>query len=357
MGNFLQCDTHVSRPCHSFKKDVRKRKEERRRRRRRRFEEVYVLEKPLRSSKCASVYLCKKKETGEIFAVKRVNKIVVKKIFKDLLPDPRREISFLKQLRDHEHVVKVHNYFESKKDLWIVMDYMNEGDLADLIMHGRVEEKQVIDIIRQTTKALEHIHSKGIVHRDLKLENIMLARKCEKGPLSVKLIDFGISTKVGQHHRLQSTSVGTPGWLSPEIIAKKTYDQSVDMWALGIATYVLLVGVLPFDEPLLNSSYGLKTDFSVDYRSAWHVSSDGCDFISRLIAKNPSDRLTASQALKHPWLSRDYLNTTKHIRPRRSWPYDHIENVMYSASFPNGGANESKGCSSPLRFSNKKNMN
>ena len=133
-----------------------------------------MLEKPLRSSKCASVYLCKKKETGEIFAVKRVNKIVVKKIFKDLLPDPRREISFLKQLRDHEHVVKVHNYFESKKDLWIVMDYMNEGDLADLIMHGRVEEKQVIDIIRQTAKALEHIHSKGIVHRDLKLENIML---------------------------------------------------------------------------------------------------------------------------------------------------------------------------------------
>ena len=77
--------------------------------------------------------------------------------------------------------------------------------------------------------------------------------------------------------------MGTPGWLSPEIIAKKTTINS-DM-ALGIATYVLLVGVLPFDEPLLNSSYGLKTNFNVDYRSAWHVSSDGCDFISRLIAK------------------------------------------------------------------------
>jgi len=349
MGNLL-CDTHSSSPVHTLTRVQKKKKK------RRKFEDIYKLGQQLRSSKCATVYSCTRLDKpNALFAVKRVNKQVTKQIFKDLLPNLHREINFLKELRYCENVAKIYDTFETKKDLWIVMEYMTEGDLADLIMKGRMKEKEVISIVRQIAQALSYLHSRGIVHRDIKLENIMLTQK--SGKSIVKLIDFGISTRIGDHI-LRPSSVGTPGWLAPEIISRRKYDESADMWSLGIATYVLLVGVLPFDEPLLNSSYGTKTDFCVDFRSAWHVTTDGCDFISRLITKDPSQRLTASEALKHPWLTRGFVDSTKHIRPRRSWPYDHINDVLYSSSLPSsvGGGSESKGCSSPYMNKSRKKM-
>ena len=158
-------------------------------------------------------------------------------------------------------------------------------------------EQEAVGVISQVCNAIRFMHKKGIVHRDVKPENVMLKFK---GDLShVKLIDFGMSKLFSPGENMTKSRLGTPGYIAPEVIQGKGYDVAVDMWSLGISTYILLCGYMPFDE-----SGGKSTDYETDYPDEeWSViSPDAKDFVQSLIVKDADSRITANECFDHSWL-------------------------------------------------------
>jgi len=148
---------------------------------------------------------------------------------------------------------------------------------------------------------LDYLHDKDIVHRDLKPENLLL--KSKDNDTDIKLADFGLSKIVGQEVLMQ-TACGTPGYVAPEILQAKGYGKEVDLWSVGVITYILLCGFPPFyneNVPLLFESI-MKADFDYPEEYWDHISDDAIDFIDSLLIPEPKQRLTAKQALTHSWL-------------------------------------------------------
>ncbi|KAK9763058.1 Calcium/calmodulin-dependent protein kinase type I, variant 2 [Basidiobolus ranarum] len=179
------------------------------------------------------------------------------------------------------------------------------GELFDRICEkGNYYEKDAAVLVRTIVDAVNYLHEKDIVHRDLKPENLLFRTRAEDSDLLVA--DFGLSRIIDKDTvSVLRTTCGTPGYMAPEVLAKAGHGKPVDMWAVGVITYFLLCGYTPFDredrdeevKSILNAGYSFTP---VEY---WkHVSSEAKNFISCLLVVNPCERLTASQALEHPWL-------------------------------------------------------
>jgi len=150
--------------------------------------------------------------------------------------------------------------------------------------------------------ALEHLHVQNIIHRDLKPENLLM--KSLDDDTSVKIADFGLS-KIIDQERMLLTACGTPAYVAPEILLAQGYDKAVDLWCIGVISYILLCGFPPFAAEglpqLLEKIITADFDYPANY---WDEVSDGAkDFVDRLLVLDPKNRMTASEALKHPWLS------------------------------------------------------
>jgi calcium/calmodulin-dependent protein kinase I len=241
--------------------------------------------------------------TGEKVAVKCVDKNKVER--EETL---QNEIDILSSIA-HDGVVRMLNIFDTEEILFIVMELMEGGELYEEIMKRSLfSEKEASRIIKQVLDALVYLHAKNVVHRDLKLENLLLKKKVVgDSPMQVKIADFGLSKLYsGKMH----TACGTPFYVAPDILMASDDDDAgygppVDMWAVGILTYILLSGRLPFsgdeDEELFRNILEAKIIWKSPQFDT--VSKSAKDFISHLIVLNPVDRFTAKSALLHPWIT------------------------------------------------------
>ncbi|XP_038993548.1 CDPK-related kinase 4-like isoform X2 [Hibiscus syriacus] len=216
--------------------------------------------------------------------------------------DVRREVKILKALSGHKHMIKFHDVFEDTNNVYIVMELCEGGELLDRILSrgGRYTEGDAKNIIVQILSVVAFCHLQGVVHRDLKPENFLFTTRDEDAPM--KIIDFGLSDFTRSDYRLNDI-VGSAYYVAPEVL-HRSYSVEADMWSIGVITYILLCGSRPFwartESGIFRSV--LRADPNYD-DSPWpSVSSEAKDFVKRLLNKDHRKRMTASQALAHPWL-------------------------------------------------------
>lgn len=222
----------------------------------------------------------------------------------------QNEIAILRTL-DHPNVVRLHEVYTHKKQIYLVLELCEGGDLA---ARSPYSEKEAARIASQIVSAVSYLHLNGVVHRDLKFENIMFENK-SPGAL-VKLIDFGLSKKFFGKPKYMAERVGTIYTMAPEVL-EGIYTSKADLWSIGVITYMLLCTSKPFYhknrrtmvELIMHASY--KTDGTV-----WdNLSDDAKDFVQKLLVVDPSHRLDAEQASKHPWfVNREQLPDEKPSR-------------------------------------------
>lgn len=261
-----------------------------------RLEDDYVVEqKVLGTGYNGSVFRARSKTSDQKFAVKGFHLVGVSNEKMEQL-EAEAEI-FLSM--DHPHVARLVDVYESETQLHLVMECMEGGELFERLMQRkRFNEQDAAAAIHQMLLAVNYIHSRGVVHRDLKLENFLYERMDGD---HLKLIDFGFS-HIWEPNTKMALSCGTLAYVAPEVLGR-SYTSQCDLWSLGVILFILLVGYMPFSgsekaqrKAIEQGKYSWRED-------RWkHVSKDAADLTKRLLQKDPSKRLSAEQALKHRWI-------------------------------------------------------
>ncbi|NXK82450.1 KCC2D kinase, partial [Amazona guildingii] len=200
-------------------------------------------------------------------------------------------------------IVRLHDSISEEGFHYLVFDLVTGGELfEDIVAREYYSEADASHCIQQILEAVLHCHQMGVVHRDLKPENLLLASK-SKGA-AVKLADFGLAIEVQGEQQAWFGFAGTPGYLSPEVLRKDPYGKPVDMWACGVILYILLVGYPPFWDEDQHRLYQQIKAGAYDFPSPeWDtVTPEAKDLINKMLTINPAKRITASEALKHPWI-------------------------------------------------------
>lgn len=234
--------------------------------------------------------------THTIFAVKSVLK---EKLKRDLVR-LQQELILLRDL-DHPNIVKFYQTFEDGYKIHFVMEYCSGGSLEDHVARrGLLSEKRVARIMANAFSAVSYLHSKGIVHRDIKEGNFLMSDKSADAEL--KLIDFGLAQIMNPEERLVNR-VGTPIYMAPEVF-QGNYDQRCDYWSLGVMMYVLLSGQYPIDAPTsAELSKVIKTKEIKFEGDTWaEVSTEAKELCKALLTRDPAKRISAAEALEHPWV-------------------------------------------------------
>ncbi|XP_029287145.1 NUAK family SNF1-like kinase 2 [Cottoperca gobio] len=237
-----------------------------------------------------------KERSGRLVAIKSIRKDKIKDE-QDLI-HIRREIEIMSSLC-HPHIITIYEVFENKDKIVIVMEYASQGDLYDYICDKRnISEREARNFFRQIVSAVHYCHQNGIVHRDLKLENILL-----DGNGNVKIADFGLSNLYHADEFLQ-TFCGSPLYASPEIVNGRPYHgPEVDTWSLGVLLYTMVHGTMPFDG---NNHKALVQQISTgNYRKPSNPS-DACGLIRWMLMVNPERRATIEEIAGHWWLNWGY---------------------------------------------------
>ena len=268
-------------------------------------EDNYIIISKLGKGSFGSVYKVKHKITGEIRAMKIIKKYLIKDSREKIDNNGLREIQILKEL-DHPNILKIIEYYKDEKNYYIITELLNGGDLSDFIMKfKKCNERIVASIMKQLLSALNYLHFNGIVHRDIKLENIMIHKKNEKiddiDSFEIKLIDFGESIYFKENEYLSDT-VGSPYYVSPEVL-NKNYNEKCDIWSSGVVLYIMLTGRFPF---FGNTSHKLYENIKTGkYRKTGKeykaISKEGKKLIEQMLTLNPKKRITASQCLNSPF--------------------------------------------------------
>ncbi|KHG10111.1 CDPK-related protein kinase [Gossypium arboreum] len=221
------------------------------------------------------------------------------------IEDVRREVKILKALSGHKHLVKFYDACEDANNVYIVMELCEGGELLDRILArgGRYTEDDAKAIVVQILSVVSFCHLQGVVHRDLKPENFLFTSGGEDADM--KLIDFGLSDFIRPDERLNDI-VGSAYYVAPEVL-HRSYSLEADIWSIGVITYILLCGSRPFwartESGIFRSV--LRSDPNFDDLPWPSVTPEAKDFVKRLLNKDYRKRMTAVQALTHPWLRDD----------------------------------------------------
>jgi len=255
---------------------------------------LYRQEKILGKGAFGLVSLARSVVTGELVAMKTIDR--AKLHSENLKKAVEHEIRILKRLK-HRHIVRLYEVFETPRSIHIIMEYVDGGTLQQLVKkQKRVGEADAARLFSQLIDAVSQCHAAHVCHRDLKLENFMLAR----GGRTLKLIDFGLSVVWKQGQSLFK-SYGTPCYMAPEIIKGNNYSGShVDVWSLGVALATMLTGTLPFQGA--GDTELKKRILRGQFPCPEHVSLEARDLMAKMLALNPSDRIDAESIKAHPWL-------------------------------------------------------
>nr|XP_046202439.1 serine/threonine-protein kinase BRSK2 isoform X1 [Oncorhynchus gorbuscha] len=251
----------------------------------------YRLEKTLGKGQTGLVKLGIHCVTCQKVAIKIVNR---EKLSESVLMKVEREIAILK-LIEHPHVLKLHDVYENKKYLYLVLEHVSGGELFDyLVKKGRLTPKEARKFFRQIISALDFCHSHSICHRDLKPENLLLDEKN-----NIRIADFGMaSLQVGDS--LLETSCGSPHYACPEVIRGEKYDgRKADVWSCGVILFALLVGALPFDDDNLRNLLE-KVKLGV-FHMPHFIPPDCQNLLRGMIEVDATKRLTLEQIQKHNW--------------------------------------------------------
>jgi len=187
----------------------------------------------------------------------------------------------------------------------LVLDLVSGGDLFDKISESEIfSEKEASGIIRQILEAVEYLHSNGIVHRDLKVDNILCSDELDsEGNLQIFVADFGLSRFFDPEAQQLQSRVGSLEYTAPEVFAAKPYEKSCDLWSIGIVSYILLTGLFPFADKNPVKLYEKINKVDYNWDECPEVSNTAKEFISGLLTKDPNKRMNATQALQHEWIN------------------------------------------------------
>jgi len=258
--------------------------------------DIYELKEEIGRGEFSYVVRAVHKESGETFAIKVINR--------DNIDSSRleNEIRIMTTVK-HPSIISMREYFETDKNVYLVMELVTGGELFDRITElGCYSEKTACLLVGNIVSAIKYLHDNEIVHRDLKPTNLLL--KAKDSDTEVKIADFGLSKILGEGTLMQ-TACGTPIYVAPEVLIGEPYDKAVDMWSVGVITYILLCGFPPFFddgqnmgelfEQIINGEFDFPEEYWTD------VSEEAKDFIENLLIVDPVERMTAEEALAHPW--------------------------------------------------------
>ncbi|XP_072913668.1 calcium/calmodulin-dependent protein kinase type II subunit beta isoform X15 [Hemitrygon akajei] len=264
-----------------------------------RFTDEYQIHEELGKGAFSTVRRCIKLSTGQEYAAKMIN---TKKLPARDHQKLEREARICRLLK-HSNIVRLHDSISEEGYHYLVFDLVTGGELfEDIVAREYYSEADASHCIQQILEAVLHCHQMGVVHRDLKPENLLLASKC-KGA-AVKLADFGLAIEVQGEQQAWFGFAGTPGYLSPEVLRKEAYGKPVDIWACGVILYILLVGYPPFWDEDQHKLYQQIKAGAYDFPSPeWDtVTPEAKNLINQMLTINPAKRITATEALKHPWV-------------------------------------------------------
>jgi len=264
------------------------------------FTELYTLGEELGKGAFSIVKRCTHKQSKKDYAAKIIN---TKKMSTRDLQKLDREARICRLLK-HPNIVRLHASISEGGSHYLVFDLVTGGELfEDIVAREFYSEVDASHCIRQVLDAVMHCHTTGVIHRDLKPENLLLASK-EKGAV-VKLADFGLAVEITSDDPKWFGFAGTPGYLSPEVLRKEAYGKAVDLWACGVILYILLVGYPPFWDDDQNRLYDQIKIGKYEFPSPeWDtVTIEAKDLIRKMLKTNPTERITAHEALRHPWIS------------------------------------------------------
>lgn len=266
-----------------------------------RIERFYKLGHVLGEGAFSQVVIGEDVSSADKFAIKIINKESYDVREMQFI---MREVKIMMKIA-HENIVNTYDIFDSMRNLHLVIEYMQGGELFDIIAdQGHLSEKVASQIIREIIKGVDYLHEVGVVHCDIKPENILC--KSKQWPLQVKLCDFGLANFYDKYNNSTMTAmIGTPGYVAPEVIQRKPYGPPVDMWACGVVLYVMLSGRMPFygKDDIQCLRMTATGEYSFPDREWQNVSDDAKSLVRALLQIRPELRLTAKAALQHKWLA------------------------------------------------------
>lgn len=226
------------------------------------------------------------------------------------------ELSILSRV-SHPFVIRLEEVFKSSSRLFIVMEMASGGEMYDrVVAKGRYSEAEARQALRMLLNGLSYLHGLRITHRDLKPENLLYSDTRPDARLLIT--DFGLAHQTRSPHEKMNETCGTPEYIAPEVLLRVPYTEKVDMWAVGVIAYILMSGIMPFDDDCRSRLYThIITANYIYYPQFWSGSELAKQFVDSLLETNPDIRLSAADTLKHDWVlgEKAHINVTIKARP------------------------------------------